>query len=288
VNGPSGVLEGVWQRHRQWSIAASAGRARLDTFRRINLALLVVGAVFGAVAAQPGWPGGVTRGAAGVAFVALAVAGVLQQQFLNADQVARWTGARAASETLKAEVFRYRAGVAPYDEADRDRVLSDQVDAVHAKADKLVVDQQRTRADNRALPEVHDFDSYVERRAMEQLTWHRDRIDGHLKAAARIRYAEFAATAVAALLGGVAAFLDTKGLTLWIGAATTVGAAFAAHLSATQRDRIATGFAVTADRLDQLIRRLPANPDAATRASFVANVESTLAVQNESWVGLLS
>jgi hypothetical protein len=210
---------------------------------------------------------------------------VLQQQFLNADQVQRWTGARAASETLKAEVFRYRAGVAPYDDPDRDRVLSDQVDAVQTKAGQLVVDQQQTRAGNAALPQVHDFDSYVERRAKDQLTWHRDRIDGHLKAAARIRYA---ATAVAAVLGGVAAFLDTKGLALWIGAATTVGAAFAAHLSATQRDRIAASFAATADRLDLLIRRLSANPDAATRASFVADVESTLTAQNESWLGLFS
>jgi hypothetical protein len=167
-------------------------------------------------------------------------------------------------------------------------VLSDHVDAVQAKAGQLVVDQQRTRADNHALPQVHDFDSYVQRRAKDQLIWHRDRIDGHLKAATRIRYAELAATAVAAVLGGVAAFLDTKGLALWIGAATTVGAAFAAHLSATQRDRIAAGFAATADRLDLLIRRLPATPDAADRASFVADVESTLAAQNESWLGLFS
>ena len=82
--------------------------------------------------------------------------------------------------------------------------------------------------------------------------------------------------------------MDTKGLAIWIGVATTVGAAFAAHLSATQRDRIAAGYAATVDRLDLLIERLPADPDTATRAQFVADVESTLAAQNETWLGLLS
>jgi hypothetical protein len=91
---------------------------------------------------------------------------------------------------------------------------------------------------------------------------------------------------VAALLSAVAAALNTKGLSVWIGVATMIGAALAAHLSATQHDRIAASYAATADQLDLLIENLPANSDAATRAQFVTDVESRLAAQNESWVRL--
>jgi hypothetical protein len=283
VNVRSDVLEGAWRRHRQWSIAAGSGRARLERWRRVNLTLLVVGAILGAVAAQSSWPRGLTGAA-----LALAVAGILQQRFLNPEEIARWTAARAASETLKAEVFRYRAGVAPYDDADHDRTLSAQVDAVRKKAAVLALDLQQTPTDSKPLPEVTDFASYVTNRAKNQADWHRGKIPEHVQAARRIRYAELAATVVAALLGAIGAALGTKGLTAWIGVATTIGAAFAAHLSATQRDKIAAGYAATADRLDLLIERLPAHPNAAIRAQFVTDVESALAAQNESWLGLLS
>ena len=288
MNVQSEVLEAAWRRQRQWSIAAGNGRARLERWRRVNLALLVVGAILGAAAAQSSWPRGLTAASAGGAALALAVAGIVQQRLLNPEEVARWTGARAASETLKAEVFRYRAGVAPYDNADRDSTLSAQLDAVQQKAAALMLDLQQTRPDNTALPEVGDFRSYVEKRARQQANWHRGKIAGHVQAARRTRYAELAATAAAALLGAIAAAFDTKRLAIWIGVATTIGAAFAAHLSATQRDRIAAGYAATADRLDLLTERLPADPDTATQAQFVTDVESTLAAQNESWLGLLA
>jgi hypothetical protein len=288
MNVRSEVVEGAWRRQRQWSIAAGNGRARLERWRRINLTLLVVGAILGAVATQSSWPRGVTGTAAGAAALALAVAGSVQRRYLNPEEVARWTAARAASETLKAEVYRYRAGVAPYHDADRDSTLSAQLEAVQTKAAALALDLQQTPTDETALPEVSNFQSYVEKRARQQADWHRGKIAGYVQAAKRIRSAELAATAVATLLGAIAAALDTKGLAIWIGVATTVGAAFAAHLSATQRDRIAAGYAATVDRLDLLIERLPADPDTATRAQFVADVESTLAAQNETWLGLLS
>jgi SMODS and SLOG-associating 2TM effector domain 1/Protein of unknown function (DUF4231) len=288
MNVRSEIAEGAWRRQRQWSIAARKGRARLEKWRRVNLTLLVVGAILGAVAAQSGWPRGVTGTAAGGAALALALAGIVQRRYLDPEAIARWTGARAASETLKAEVFRYRSGVPPYDDADRDSTLSARVAAIQERTAALMLDLQQTPADDRALPEVSDFASYVEKRARQQADWHRGKIAGHVQAAKRIRFAELAATAVAALLGAIAAGLDTKGLAIWIGVATTIGAAFAAHLSATQRDRIAAGYAATADRLDLLIEQLPAAPDAATQAQFVANVESTLAAQNETWLGLLA
>jgi hypothetical protein len=289
MNAPSGALEGAWQRHRRWSIVADRRHAQIDRWRSVNLGLLTAGAVLGAVAAQPSWPRGLTAVAAGVAAFTLAAAGIVQQRYLNATEVAHWTGARAASEGLKAEVFRYLTRVAPYDGEDPDGALGGRVEAIQEKAGKAgarAVDLQQTQADDRELPAVHDLESYVENRAKHQVKWHQDRIRKHERAASRIRAAELAATVAAALLSAVAAALNTKGLSVWIGVATTIGAALAAHLSATQHDRIATSYAATADQLDLLIENLPANPDAATRAQFVTDVESRLAGQNESWLSL--
>jgi hypothetical protein len=45
MNVRSDVVEGAWRRQRHWSITARNGRARLERWRRVNLALLVIGLV---------------------------------------------------------------------------------------------------------------------------------------------------------------------------------------------------------------------------------------------------
>jgi hypothetical protein len=286
VTAQASGAAGAWRRHRQWSAVANRRRTRIDRWRLINLGLLIAGAILGAVAAQPSWSRDLTTVAAGVGAFALGAAGIVQQRFLNAGEVARWTGARAASEGLKAEVFRYLAKVAPYDGDDPDGVLQRQVAAIQDKAGGSAIDQQQSPADDKKLPDIRDFPSYVDNRARQQANWHRNKIAEHLKAAGWIRAFELVATVVAALLSAIVAARYTNELSAWIGVATTIGAALAAHLSATEHDRIAASYATTADRLDLLIEDLPARPDAATQAQFVTNVETRLAVQNETWLAL--
>ena len=91
--GTDGQLDLVWRRHRQWSLAANAARARLDRWRLWNLSLLVLGALAGAMAAQ------LVRirrryRVRNVAAAALALAGFIQAKALKTDQIARWTRAR--------------------------------------------------------------------------------------------------------------------------------------------------------------------------------------------------
>jgi hypothetical protein len=66
--------------------------------------------------------------------VVLAAAAAVQARFLNAAEVSRWAGARAASESLKADVFRYLSGVDPYADANRDTRLNARVDEFEAVA----------------------------------------------------------------------------------------------------------------------------------------------------------
>ena len=280
------ALAEVWEKHRVWSAVAEASQRRIVVRRRLNLVLLTVGALMGAVAAVGGWPSWLTSTAAGIAAVVLGAAGLLQARFLNPGEIGRWSGARAASEALKAEVFRHLAGVAPYAGPDRDERLRERADEVRAVTSGLQVDFQLAVGDGKQPPAVCDLSTYVEKRARHQAGWHRGRVGKHQRLANRLRAAELGATGVGMVLAALAAAVRID-LAVWVGAASTVAAVFAAHLTATRHDRIAATYAATAGQLDDLVARLPEEPDGATAARFVDAVERVLVAQNEGWVGLL-
>lgn len=297
ANTPSGrgaatdrSLELVWRRHRQWSLAAKTTRARLDRWRRWNLLLLVLGALAGAMAAQDWLAAGAATGFAIASAVVLAVAGFIQANALTADQTARWTQARAASEALKAEVYRYVIGVSPYAGADRAKALQGQLDIVQSRVPQsLLVDQQTTAADDRPVPALSTLDEYVTGRAQEQADWHRMNSGEHAGQTRNLRVLQLVATGVAVVVSAIAGFVPAWRLSTWTAAATTIAAAVGTHLAANQHQRIAATYAATADQLERLIASIdPATATQEQQAEFVADVERVLVAQNEGWTDLLS
>ena len=287
--GTDRQLDLVWRRHRQWSAAADAARARLDRWRLWNLLLLVLGALAGTMAAQTWLASGAATGFAIVAAAALALAGFIQAKALNATQTARWTRARAASETLKAELYRYLVGVPPYAGEDRAQALLAQLDIVQARAHDQLVDQQIMPADDRRVPSMRTFDEYVTGRVQDQADWHRKKSGEHARHARRLRICQLLATALGVILSAISGFMSSWRLSTWTAAATTIAAAIGAHLAATQHQRIAAAYASTTDQLDQLIAGIdPTTATAERQAQFVADVERVLVAQNEGWVDLIS
>jgi hypothetical protein len=284
------VLDLVWRRQRQWSRAANATRARLDRWRFWNRLLLVLGALAGASAAQNWRASGVVTGFAIAAAVALALAGLIQANALNEDQTARWTQARAASEALKAEVYRYLIRVSPYAGADPALALKAQLDIVQDRVPQaLLADQQMTAADERPVPSSRTFGQYVTLRAQDQADWHRTKSAEHAGQARTLRVWQLIATGVGVVLSAIAAFVPSWHLSAWTAAATTIAAAVGAHLAATQHQRIAAAYAATADQLERLIVSIdPATATPEQQAQFVADVERILAAQNGAWTDLLS
>lgn len=279
------AVEQAWARHRRWSVAAGAAQKRIAVRRRANLVLLVTGALAGAVAVVWGPPSPVAPVASIVAALALSAAGIIQARFLAPAEVARWSRARAASEAVKAEVYRFLVGVAPYDGDERDDRLNEKVDTLGALAGDQLADLPNT-PDEIALPPIGGLADYREKRARHQAGWHRGRIDQHLRSASRLRAAELAATAVGAVLAAIGAALKVE-LAAWTTAAAAIAAAVAAHAAAARHDRIAASYAATADQLERLLERLPPGPDAARAAQFVVAVERVLAEQNEGWTSLI-
>jgi SMODS and SLOG-associating 2TM effector domain 1/Protein of unknown function (DUF4231) len=283
------VLNAVWLGHRQWSKAADTAQKSVSQWRLWNLLLLVLGAVVAAFAAQTWLVSGAAAALAAVSAALLATAGFLQGAMLTADNTSRWTDARAASEALKAETYRYLTGVKPYAGPDRAERLQAQLDTVQTRAQRLLPDQQLAAVDAGRLPPVGTFERYVEERAQKQASWHKDKAGQHIKSARTLRFYQLAATAAGAVLAAIAGALPGAHLAAWTAAATTIAAAFGTHLAARQHQRIATSYAATADQLERLIVGLDVKTASADRqAQFVADVERVLAAQNEGWVDLLS
>jgi hypothetical protein len=282
------VLTAVWRGHRQWSKAAEIAQKSLSRWRLSNLALLVAGAVVAAFAAQTWLVSAAAAALAAVSAALLAAAGFVQASMLTSDNTSRWTGARAASEALKAETYRYLAGVKPYAASDRAGRLRAQFDTVQTRSTDLLVGQQLAAADDRGLPPVRTFEDYRTERAQEQADWHRGKIAEQMGTARKLRFCQLGATAAGAVLAAVAAAVPGAHLAAWTAAATTIAAAFAAHIAATQHQRIAASYAATADQLQRLVDGVdPKTATADQQAQFVADVERVLAVQNNGWVDLL-
>jgi hypothetical protein len=282
------VLNEVWRGHRQWSKAADTAQESLNRWRLSNLALLVLGAFLAAFAAQTWLVSAAAAALAAVSAALLAAAGFVQGSMLTSENTSRWTGARAASEALKAETYRYLAGVRPYAAADRAERLQAQLDTVQTRSRDLLVGQQLAAVDDGGLPPVHTFESYWKERAQGQADWHRHRIARHMGTARKLRFWQLGATAAGAVLAAVAGALPGAHLAAWTAAATTVAAALATHIAATQHQRIAASYASTADQLQRLVDSVDSKTASADRqAQFVADVERVLAVQNDGWVDLL-
>ena len=283
------LLALAWRYHRQWSLAADAAKKRLDGWRKRNLALLIAGALAGALATQT-WPGQTgSRVLAIVAALALALAGYIQANALKPDQTARWRRARVASEALKAEVFRFLVGVAPYAGPDRGAVLQAQLAVIQDRAGTQLVDQLAVQPDDRPLPTLRTVAEYVTDRARHQADWHRKQTRVHARQGRNLRIRQLAVTVVGAVLSALSAAVPDWHLSTWTAAATTVAAAIGAQLAATRHLRIAEAYAVTTDQLDRLIAGFdPASATPAQQALFVTAVERVLADQNNGWTDLLS
>jgi hypothetical protein len=283
-------VEEAWQRHRRWSSVANQTRRSLDRWRYRNLALIIIGAVFGALAAQAGWFSAGMTGALGAAgAAALALAGLVQSQLLSADRVRTWRESRAASESLKAVVYQYLAGDAPFNGPDRDGRLAATVDAVQDRAKAYLQRAMAAEPDTQPVPAIAGIADYVTARAEEQANWHADRVRTHERLARRWRGAELAATGSAAVLAAAGGVLHGPDLSAWVAVATTIGAALAAHVAGAQHDRIAAAYASTADELQRMLGRFDqGSASASDAARFVADVERVLATQNQSWASLIS
>lgn len=279
-------LDTLWSRQSVWSQAADEIKRRIGRARLARLCLAIAGAALGTGAVQAGQgQAGLARVLAALAAVALALIPVLGAA-ARTDSLRDWTGVRSVAETVKAEMFTYLAGVAPYRGPDRTRLLLDRTDEIFEEAGDLArytvgIDPRR-----RGLPPVHDVAGYLTERVNDQIDGYYDprarEIHHMLRVLSRV---QAGLAVVAAALAAVTSIVPAVRLSAWAGVITTVAAAMATHVAAERLEYQEVAFVRTAERLRSLRSRFAGSPPGeAAEDAFVEACEQVIAVQNDAWM----
>ncbi|WP_433388561.1 DUF4231 domain-containing protein [Micromonospora sp. KLBMP9576] len=276
----------VWQRQAAWSRAAGEAKRVITRARLAVTALTVAAAVCGTLANQLG----PARPGAGRALAIVAAAALLlvplASRWASRDAVYAWTRLRSVSEALKADTYRYLAGVAPFAGADRDAVLLGRLDVLMDDVGDLVGRTLDAPAQARPLPAVSDVSTYVTQRVRRQIDeYYLPAARRTARAARRVRYTATGLTIATALVSATVGVLgDGLGLTAWIGVAAAVTTALIGYGAAQQYEHQQIEYARTADQLARLRTAREAGPGWADDAAFVAEAERIISLSNEGWM----
>ncbi|MEV4620493.1 DUF4231 domain-containing protein [Asanoa sp. NPDC049573] len=276
-----GTAEWAWDQQSRWSQAADAAKAAIVRSRVIVLVLTLVAASAGTVGSQvdDAW----SKVLAGVAAVTLAASSVLIRG-TSAKKVAEWTRIRSVSEALKAEVYHYQAGVAPYRDANRADELERRTSGSIDDAGDLVARSEGFVPVARPLPAVSDVTSYARERVEKQLNgYYRPKAKRMRVLAARyVRTATVASVAVAAA-SALSVAVDAD-LSVWVAVVTTFSASLLAFSTAQRYSYQQLEFSRTATQLDRLLSAFHGADDPERADRFVAECERVISVSNEAWM----
>jgi hypothetical protein len=279
------LVETVWGHQSVWSQTANLLKARIDRLRSLMLALAIVSAVLTTLATRVSLdrPGG--RALALAAGVAVALVPLVRIR-LGPDAVSQWTRARAVSEQLKAEVYRFLARVAPFRGIDRNRQLVERTRRVRNAASDLLQHTAGMAPATREIPAVHDADTYVTGRLRPQVTWYRSRSDGLSRRLAWARRVEVALSVLAAVLAVSAAVLKVDAAAAWVAVVTTVTAAVSSHVAASRWEYQLVEYLRTAAELEELQESWLSTDehDEATADALVERCEHVVSIQNDGWM----
>lgn len=293
-------LDTIADRQAGWSATANALKARLDHARWAVFIFSVLGALLAALASQLGPPSAAGHAAGNGAYLAdprtwLAIAGALSlatatfftQRLLGQTHVSNWVRARAISEALKREAYKYAAGAAPYDQGNADDLLKQEREKIEDDGDDLLgsmvepVGQGSLPRSKLTLPE------YIEKRVDGQIKFYKTRAGSYWTTAMWLRRTEFGLALAATLITAIAsvtgkatyifgAQFDIAALTAVL---TTVAGAVLAHVEASRFDFLVTTYRATA-------RRLEDRKDGAHEppSDFVDDCEKIIETENTSWI----
>ena len=291
------VLETVADRQARWSATADALKATIDQARRSVFVLSILGALAAALASQmlPGADGqslGSTprTWVAIVGVICLAASTFFSSRLLGGEHVAAWVRARAISEGLKREAYKFAAAAAPYDGTDRGKageVLDDERAKIEDDGSDLL-SLQATAAGAGSTPRAPiSHDDYIARRVDGQIKWFDKKAASYRESATLLRRVEFGLALAATLITAIAT-VTGKTAPLWgvafdfaalTAVLTTVAAAVLAHVEASRFDFLVTTYLATARRLEN--RR---NRSQEPWSDFVNDCEGILATENTSWI----
>jgi hypothetical protein len=289
------VLDMVADRQAGWSVTANKLKMGIDRARWAVFIFSVLGALLATLASQLGPPVGATPDAAYAADPRtwLAIAGALSlatatfftQRLLGQEHITGWVRARAISEALKREAYKFAAGAAPYDQANAESLLNAERQKIEDDGDDLIA-TLLTNPGTGSVPRGKLTEQqYVERRVDGQIEFYKKRAGTYRTTATWLRRTEFGLALAATLITAIASVtgnhifsikFDIAALTAVL---TTVAGAVLAHAEASRFDFLVTTYIATARRLDD--RK---GGSREPLSAFVNDCENIIATENISWI----
>lgn len=287
------TLDTIADRQAGWSVTANKLKASIDRSRWAVFIFSVLGAFLAALASQLG---AATSGTGGVASDPrrwLAIAGALSlatatfftQRLLGQEHITNWVRARAISEALKREAYKFAAGAAPYDQANAENLLNVERQKIEADGDDLIATLVTNPPQGSVPRAMLTLPQYVQRRVDGQIDYYKKYAGSYRTAATWLRRIEFGLALAATLITAIASItgnhifgigFDIAALTAVL---TTVAGAVLAHVEASRFDFLVTTYLATARRLEDR-KTEPHEP----LSSFINHCEDILATENLSWI----
>jgi hypothetical protein len=290
------ALDTVADRQAGWSVTANKLKAGVDRARWAIFIFSVLGALLATVASQLGPPIGEAPGASTVdprtwlaiaGAVSLAAATFFTQRLLSQEHIAGWVRARAISEALKREAYKFAAGAEPYDQPNAENLLNVERQKIEADGDDLIA-MLVTNPPSGSVPRAMlTLPQYVERRVDVQTDYYKKHAGSYRTTATRLRRTEFGLALAATLITAVASVTGKSTHVFGIGfdiaaltaVLTTVAGAVLAHVEASRFDFLFTTYLATARRLEDR-KSGPREP----LSSFINDCEDIIATENLSWI----
>jgi len=298
----SETLVHVADRAAGWSAAADQIKSTQTMARWAVFGLSVAGALLAAMAGQipTDQAGAHTPTHSCVAMLAaalLALGTFISGRFLGAAKASTWVRARAASEALKREAFKFAARAEPYDDlngATRDERLNREREKIEEAAEKLAHPMEPPGRQGSSPRDTITHEQYRSMRVMAQAkNFYRANAEGYIETARILRRIEFGLavgatiiTVYAGAMGKIAVMhggsFDLAALTAVL---TTVSGAILAHIEALRLDTLVDTYRATARRLEDLdLEFAAASADPELWSRFVNKCEDIIAAENSSWV----
>ena len=287
-----GPLEDLASRQGVWSATADNLKRSLERARWATFVLSVLGALLAAIASQ--LASETPRLYVGIGgAVLLGIVSFLSVRLLSSDQVLAWVRARAASEALKREAFKFAARAAPYDEVEhRIRRLNDEREKIERDVDDLLSKAVTADRAQTATLEMSP-EEYIQTRIRNQVQdFYEPRAEAYRRAAARLRWVEFGLALAATVITGIVSIAGKDPIGLGFdfialtAVLTTVAGAILAHIEASRYDFFVMNYRAAARRLRNEVAILGDTPSVPSHewSAFVERCESIIADENNNWV----
>ena len=283
-------LQLVSERQGIWSATANRLKARYDNARKFVLALSIAGALLATFASQNPSEDA-RRYLALTAALCFAVVTFTTARALGNQNATTWLRARAASEALKKEGFKFAAGAAPYDDAaTRKAKLNAAREEIERGVDEIIGDAA-PRGKGSAPTTALAPEEYIKTRIEKQINdYFEPKANEAQRGAARWRWLEAALALAAACFTTAAAVVPGKNalfdFAAFTGVITTIASAVVAHLAASRYDFTVANYRATARRLRGVLADAPESFTAPSPewSAFVNACEEILWDANNTWL----